>query len=108
MAEPFENSKGISRISMRRRFRAYCPIGEKWYSADVSIIVKNPFMIPDYCEVDKYVDDSVDGSEITIEDAVANIYDFVNSICESHSLLGVVCNVEDAAHMPVTVEKWSE
>lgn len=100
----FENSQGISRICMSRRFRAYCPLGKKWYSANVNIIVDNPTMIPDYCDVDRQIEE-LDGYNVIIEDAVSKIYQVIVDNCESASQFLVRCEVSDAAHMPVVVEK---
>lgn len=100
---PFKNVQGITEIAMKPKFRAYCPLGKAWYSGEFGISVTYPEMIPDYCDVDKAVAE-IDGSETIIEDAVAKVFACVADQVRNGDV-SVKCVVNDAAHMPVVVEK---
>lgn len=99
----FENTQGITSISMSGKVRANCPIGKQYYSGNVVVTVDNPGRIPDYCDVDKFMI-SLDGTDSSIEDVVAAVFDFVTQQVES-GLVKVVCRVDDAVHAPVLVVK---
>lgn len=102
----FKNKQGITNIRMSGTFKAYCPLGRKDYTGNVAIQVNEPSNIPDYCDVDRFVD-SLNGSERIIEDAVCEIHAFIAKQVRSYELLRVSCRVDDAAHSPVTVVKES-
>lgn len=102
----FKNKQGITNIRMSGIFKAYCPLGRKNYTGKVSIQVNEPTNIPDYCDVDSFID-SLNGRKKIIEDAVDEIHDFITKQVKSYELLKVSCRVDDAAHSPVTVVKES-
>ena len=102
----FKNSQGVTGFSVQGKYHAYCPMGHAWYSGRLRISADNPGMIPDYCEVDKHIS-TLNGKEIIIEDAVADVFSFVADQIQS-GFLYVTCSVDDAAHSPVTVTKSSQ
>lgn len=101
----FKNTQGITTVRFKGRYRAYCPLGKKYYSGTVYVKVENPENIPDYCDVDKFFE-SLDGTDVIIEDAVQKTFDYVVSQVSSGTVT-VSCYVEDAAHGVVEVEKSS-
>lgn len=99
----FENKQRINKIKIAGRARMFCPMGNAWYTGDFAITLQNPSSIPDYLDVDKFINE-LDGNECIIEDAVASVYDFMveqvggGKVCVS-------CAVADAGHAAVTVER---
>lgn len=102
----FKNSQGFTSFSIEGKYHAYCPMGNAWYSGNLRISVDNPYMIPDYCDVDEFVS-KLNGTEVIIEDAVEQVFSFMADQVRS-GFLCVTCCSNDAAHSPVTVTKSSQ
>lgn len=102
----FKNKQGISHIKMKGKFECYCPLGKAPYTGHLSIHVWTPKRIPDYCDVDKFIAEKVNGHDLIIEDAVIKVLDFMADQIK-HGEVEVKCKVNDAAHSPVVVSKWA-
>lgn len=103
---PFQNKQGVTSITMKPKFHAYCPLGQAYYSGVVTINVTDPSQIPDYCDIDKLVHE-FDGDNVIIEDVVKSVFDAMCEEVESGYVV-VSCEVNDAAHSPVVVTKEGE
>lgn len=102
----FANSMGITKISFFQDIRCYCPLGRSCCTYEVRVSMKPGKVIPDYVEVDKMLK-GMDGSVMTIEDAVGSVYNAISNMCEPESLeVSIYC--EDASHFPVTVTKGNQ
>ena len=87
-------------IEMHGRVRCFCPMGNDWYSADVSIRVSEPRLIPDYCNVDSFLA-SLDGTERIIEDVCADVHGYIKAQTRGNVTVSVKSG--DAVHLPVEV-----
>lgn len=85
------------------RVKCFCPMGDDWYSANVSIEVKAPKTIPDYCDVETFLRRKVDGKPYILEDVCARVHRFVKK--QTHGKVRVRVSSSDAVHPPVLVEK---
>ncbi len=99
-----ENKYGVTTIKDYPRAKCFCPIGQDWYTNQFKVEIAPGKVIPDYCELDRFVKKEIDGRHMIIEEAVAKLY---NHIKEQYSpaSLKVLSTVNDAAHSTVTVEK---
>lgn len=98
------NAYGIRKIAIKRTFQCLCTLGKDWYTAKLLIEFIPGDNIPDYCEVDKWIAENINGHEMIIEEAVASIYDYIMDTYDP-ALLTVEADVEDAIHSAVTVTK---
>ncbi len=99
----FENKQGITEINMYQNIQAYCPLGDEYYTNEVSMHMTGMKVIPDYCDLDKFLR-GLAGSKMIIEDVVATIFDKLDKDCQPEHLV-VTSLVHDAIHLDVTVSK---
>lgn len=99
-----DNKFGITGITIHPTARCYCPLGNDWYTNQFEVSIVPSGIIPDYCEIDKFVGSTINGSHIIIEEAVNMLYEVIKDTYEPVSLK-VTSTVTDAAHSPVTVTK---
>ena len=103
----FLNKMNISGIEFYFTTKNYCPLGEDYYTANFSVALEPAKMIPDYDILERDLYKKINGKELSIEDAVNNVYELINEEYEP-LYLSVVASVDDAGHFPVKVTKVSE
>lgn len=99
-----ENSYGIERITIDIEAKCYCPLGKDWYTNKFTVEVCPGKYIPDYCELDAWVNENINGQHMIIERAVEMLHEHVVAMyhpIECH----VASYVDDAAHSAVIVRK---
>lgn len=99
-----KNEYGISKIKIDATSKNYCPLGKDWYTNNFEIELRAGDFIPDYCEVDNYINQTINGRQMIIEEAVKYLHDFIVKKYNPDKCV-VRSYVEDAAHSPVTVER---
>ena len=99
-----ENEYGISRIKIEATSKNYCPLGKDWYTNNFTVEIDVAHYIPDYCDVDEYIYQTINGRQMIIEEAVKYLHDFVVKKYSPDKCV-VRSYVDDAAHSTVTVEK---
>ena len=99
----FDNTQGVTNITMRGRTHLWCPLGNDWYTANVTVYVENPVTIPDYVDVTRRLEE-MDGEKLIIEDAAQAIAGFVRGQVGPSARVTVTIDVDDARHLPVSVE----
>ena len=99
-----KNTYGIGSISLSPTAKCYCPLGKDWYTNNFTVTFVPGEFIPDYCEVDKWIDENINGKELIIEAAVAALYDYLHDTYSPDKLV-VSSQVKDAKHSPVQVAK---
>lgn len=99
-----ENTYGISSINFSPTAKCFCPLGKDWYTNNFDVTFVPDEHIPDYCEVDKWIDENINRKELIIEAAVAALYDYLNDTYAPHTLV-VSSHVKDAKHCPVKATK---
>lgn len=100
----FQNRQKISNITMKPIVRCFCPLGQAWYTGHFAVHFVPSETIPDYCDIDKWVKDNIDGQCLIIEDAVAAIYEHLQTTYTPAGL-HIIADVEDAGHFAVEVER---
>ena len=98
-----QNEQDIYKIEMYPKVRCFCPLGDGWYSGQITIQFYPEDVIPDYCDIEKWIKENIDGRSLIIEDAVSKIYDFL--LKYKPGGLHVIADVKDAGHFPVEVYK---
>jgi hypothetical protein len=98
----FKNNQGITDITMYGITHLFCPLGNDFYTANTTIKVNEPKMIPDYCDVTKFFGD-IDGKSLIIEDACKKVLEFVKEQTKEALSITVTIDVDDARHLPVSV-----
>lgn len=97
-----QNTHRISRISFKKDLTAFCPLGQQEYTATVTVEVHPEGSIPDFCELDRQLDEVT--GDLIIEEMVSKVY----SVCAKafgHAPLCVSADVPQGKHFPVTVTK---
>lgn len=99
----FENSMGISSIEIpNKKCHCFCTIGKKWCTYQFAIAMEPDAVIPDYLEVEQYMEDNIEGQQMTIEVAVTTVADYIaNEYKPKYLQVSVYC--DDAKHFPVNV-----
>lgn len=102
----FVPANGINEVTMLiKGARSFCPLGKKPYTHGFTIKFRPDQKIPDYLDVQKWVNDHFDEEkEHTIEDAVCELIQYMYFEYEPLSVI-VYDYVSDAAHFPVIVNK---
>ena len=69
-----ENKEKINKIIMKPYATCLCHIGQDWYlnKFEIEFIPENYY--PDYMEVEKWINENIEGKELNIEQAVDMIY----------------------------------
>ncbi len=99
----FENVQGITEISFTQNVQCFCPLGNDWYTNQLSVTMIPDKIIPDYCDVDDFIR-SLSGKELIIEDVIKQVFDYIKKEYNPKSIK-VQSQVNDAKHLPVCVTK---
>ena len=99
-----ENVKKISSIRIESEAKCYCPLGQDWYTNHFTIDFEPDQYFPDYCQVDKWIDENINGKHMIIEDAVDMLHAYLKDTCMPYTCV-VTSYVNDAKHSTVTVTK---
>lgn len=99
-----ENTQKITKIVMKPKAICFCPLGDDWYTNEFEVeFVPNEFF-PDYCDIEKYLNENIRGKSLIIEDAVNLLYAYFKEYAPA--FLRVTSNVFDVtSHSPVSVTK---
>ena len=98
-----QNKQKVSRIVMKPKAVCFCPLGDDWYTNEFRVDFIPLDYFPDYCDVEKYLDENVRGKSLIIEDATKMLYDFLKDEYEP-DYLEVTSYVNDVtSHSPVEV-----
>ena len=101
----FANDQGISEIHFNMNLHNFCPLGDDWYTNELSVSFIPDKAIPDYVFLDNEIR-KLDGQSLIIEDVVQKVYDLVMQI--NPKSIEVKSHVSDAKHMTVDVIKRNE
>lgn len=100
-----ENKQGISMIILKPKAHCYCPLGDDWYTNELEINIQVDKYFPDYCDVEKYLNENIRGKSLIIEDVVDMIYEYIKTEYQPKDL-EVKSYVNDVtSHSPVIVIK---
>lgn len=97
------NSEDISKVTLTKQIKAWCPIGKQGYLANVTVEVLPVDEIPDYCKLDKELD-NINGEALIIEELATEVYAIAKAAFGNAPAKATV-DVKESAHMPVTVAK---
>ena len=99
-----ENKYGIKEIVLYPTAICYCPLGNDWYSNNFEVIMEVKDNIPDYCEVEKWLDENIRGKSLIIEDVLDKFYQYLQ---KNYNPIKVEVQsiVDDAKHFPVKVKR---
>ena len=97
-----ENKFGIRSINIEIEAKCFCPIGKDWYTNKFDIDIEPEKLIPDYCELDKWVKENINGKELLIEEAVSKLYNHIIETYYPYSC-DIASYVDDATHSNVVV-----
>ena len=98
-----DNDYGVKRITMYPEAICYCPLGHDWYTNKFEVMMKVNDVIPDYCEVEKWLDKNIRGKSLIIEEALEGFREYLEETYRP-TALEIISSVYDAKHFPVKVE----
>ena len=64
----FENRYGVRKIVYKQKCRCFCPIGKADYTNEFTVTMEPAEIIPDYCEIDKFIRECLEGESLVIEE----------------------------------------
>lgn len=99
-----KNTYGIERINIVLNVKCFCPLGNDWYTGECLVDFHPNGYIPDYCAVDKWKEENIDGSELIAEEVVDKIHKFLVDTYDPYDCQ-VTCTVRDAKHSTVIITK---
>lgn len=92
----------MSKIKYTQKCRCFCPIGKADYTNNFTVTITPKKWIPDYCEIDKFIREQLDGKSLVIEDAACKLKQWLTG--EIHPYwVEVESDVTDGVHGHVTV-----
>lgn len=98
----FENRYGVRKIVYKQKCRCFCPIGKADYTNEFTVTMEPAEIIPDYCEIDKFIRECLEGESLVIEEAASELKKKL--VEEVHpSWIMVESAVNDAPHGNVVV-----
>ena len=100
-----ENKQGITRICYRPNVHCFCPLGKDWYTNEMTIEFVVGDYYPDYCDVEKWLNENIRGRSLIIEDVVSMVYSHFKSAYNPELLKVISCVRDVTSHSPVEVEK---
>ena len=80
----------------------FCPLGQKNYTLRGTIYIEPCNTIPDYIEVDEWLNTHIANNSWSIEDAIVEIQRYIFEEYKPYSC-DVEANITDAAHSKVNV-----
>ncbi len=97
-----QNKEKINGICFEMNVCPFCPLGNDYYNATITVEMEPGESYPDYCEIDDEIK-ALGGRELTIEQLAEAVYDLMarfqpNGLC-------VTIDAKSNAHFPVTVTK---
>lgn len=97
-----DNIYRVKKIVYKQHCRCFCPLGQKHYTNRFTVTIIPESRIPDYCKIDKWIIEHLEGETFLIEDAAKQLQRWLASAlsCE----VSVLDEVNDATHGTVTVE----
>ena len=102
----FKNSFSVQKIVYRQKCRCFCPIGKADYTNEFTVIIEPAGapngMIPDYCEIDKFIRESLEGESLIIEEAAYRLKQWLDEDVHPRKVT-VESAVNDAVHGDVVV-----
>lgn len=97
------NTYGISEISFTKEVTAYCPIGQDYYRAEITVSLEPNEYLMDYCKADKFIQ-GLYNKPVIIEALIEEVFKYFKGYAEEGSL-EVEVYAESDTHFPVTVIK---
>lgn len=84
------NIENVKKIVMRPTACVKCQLGQDWYKCDFEVEFEPAGYYPDYMEVEKFVENYIDGKDLNIEQAARLLCDFLKEAYEPKNV--TVCN----------------
>jgi len=106
MATFSNSSYGVKEIQYHQNCKCYCPFGKAWYTNNFTVTIqpKNTDLMPDYLDIDSYINEMIKDGEHIIEEAASMLKGF---LCANYHYVEEQVTVEtsvyDAGHGNVTV-----
>lgn len=98
------NEYGIAMIRIESTAKCFCPLGQDWYTNQFEIYFEPDELIPDYCEMDRWIEENINQMHMIIEYAVAALHKYLTDTYKPKSCK-VTSYVDDAKHSAVVVTK---
>ena len=98
------NTYGIKVIQIEAEAKCFCPLGKDWYTNHFLIEMNPAEFIPDYCDIDNFIKEKINGAHLIIEAAVDFLYAYIKNEY-APEYLKITSYVDDATHSTVNVVK---
>lgn len=98
----FANTYEVRKIVYKKSCRCFCPIGKTEYTNDFTVTMEPEDTIPDYCEIDKFIQECIEGEALVIEEAAHRLKRWIDEYAHP-GRISVESAVNDASHGNVVV-----
>lgn len=101
-----ENKYKLKYIKYTANAFTRCPIGKEWGRMFIEINAEMGSEVPDYCDIDTFIQTEIDGHILMLEEVGCKVYDFFKQLCQPKHL-SVTCHDESNAFNTtwVTIEE---
>lgn len=98
----FINEQKINKITLFKKIHNFCPMGDDWYTNQLTIEIEPGTCIPDYIEIEQQLNE-LESKSLIVEDVVNKI----SLILQQYEIKSahIISEVDDAVHLKVRVEK---
>lgn len=96
------NHYQVKKITFKQHCRCFCPIGKKHYTNNFTVTIIPEALIPDYCKIDEWITEHLEGQTLLIEEASKQLQSWLSK--ELSCEVQVQNEVTDATHGDVMVE----
>lgn len=100
----FTHTQGITKVSFTKTMTVFCPLGNDYYTAHITVDFTPDKVMMDYLDEEKFFKNEIQGKNLIIEDVVNTVYTHLKEEYNP-SYLKVKVFAENATHFPVIVEK---
>ncbi len=104
--EIIKNIYKVKRISYHANAFTRCPIGKEWGRMFIEINAELGDQIPNYCDIDTFIQKEIDNHCFIIEEVGYKVYEFVKQLCNPKQLQVVLHDESNAFNTTyVTIEE---
>lgn len=104
--EIIKNIYKVKEIKYTANAFTKCPIGKEWGRMFIEIHAQLGDEIPNYCEIDKFIQEEIDNHAFIIEEIGYKIYEFIKELCNPLHLSVILHDESNAFNTTyVTIEE---
>lgn len=81
-----ENKYKVNELTYEASAFVYCPMGNDWGHIDIFAKIKPNKYLPDYCDIDNFIEKNIEGKTLITEAVGFEVYNFIKNEIEPERL----------------------